>query len=135
MVATRKKPKVYMYEATLNNDVKEWIKSIEGCWAKKRLGTAGNRGMPDITGCVGPIRIEIEGKLPGNEPTKKQYAWLKIFAELGCITGWYDTFEKAQEIVIEQAKEHGYIIINEARRWKAINAKPKQRTHETNHVA
>lgn len=112
-----------MNEATLNKKVVDWINSLgPECWAYKRRGTAGNRGRPDVSGSICAIRVEIEGKLPGNTPTKKQAYELKKYKELGFITGWYDSFGGARELVIAQAARYGIVITREGRAWQAKRA-------------
>jgi hypothetical protein len=106
-----------MSEANLNKKVKDWINSIPGCWAYKRRGGPGNRGMPDISGCVGPVRVEIEGKLEGNEPTAKQTYFIELFKRQGCIAGWYTSLEQAQQIVSTEAAAHGFRIVQTGKKW------------------
>lgn len=102
-----------MKESTLNEKVKKWINSLPGGWAYKRLGSYGNRGMPDISGAIHGIRIEIEGKLPGNRPTPKQQHTIDTLAKADIITGWYTSLEEAQQLVIKQAAKRGiHISIN-----------------------
>jgi len=96
-----------MKETKLNKKVADWINTLPNGYAYKRLGYIHNKGQPDITGCIKGIRIEIEGKLPGNKPTPLQANRLKKWAAAGAITGVYDSFEKAQKIIIKGLKKHG----------------------------
>ena len=110
--------KLRVNEKTLVKKVVMWINSLGPmCYAYKRRGTAGNRGMPDVSGAIWGIRIELEGKLPGNAPTPKQLDFLSIFERTKCICGWFDNFELAQSIIIDQAFMHGIIIKRKGLGW------------------
>jgi len=82
----------------MNKKVAQWISKYG--WAHKRIATPGRAGEPDVTGCIFGIRIELEGKLPGEKPTKLQFAKLKRWEEAGAIAGWYTSLQEAQAIVI-----------------------------------
>lgn len=114
-----------MSENRLNRKVKDWINTIPGAWAYKRRGGVGNRGMPDISGCLFSIRIEMEGKLPGNKPTRLQQYFLDLFQKQGCISGWYTSFEEAQAILIEQALSHGIRIEKYGKIWHVVRLEEK----------
>ena len=99
-----------MKETKLNKKIADWINTIG--FAYKRLGYIHNKGQPDVTGCIQGIRIELEGKLPGNKPTPLQKSMLRKWKAAGAITGVYHSLEEAQEIVIKGLKEHGISIHN-----------------------
>lgn len=88
-----------MREVDLNKKVAEWI--CKYGYAHKRIATPGRSGEPDITGCIFGFRIELEGKLPGQEPTKLQYEKLRRWKNSGAITGWYTSLEQAKDIVLK----------------------------------
>ena len=94
-------------ESTLNKNFVKWLNGLTGCFAMKRLGQRGNRGQPDVTGCIFGIRIEMEGKIGYNKPTKIQKYWLKTWAKAGAITGVYWSLEEAKEIFIKGARDAG----------------------------
>lgn len=89
-----------MREVDLNKKVAKWICSLPDAWAYKRLASEGNRGQPDVTGCIKGIRIELEGKMPGGKETPLQKNRLEKWRKAGAITGIYYSFEEAREIVI-----------------------------------
>jgi hypothetical protein len=86
-------------ESDLNKKVVDWLNTIDGCFAKKRQGGPGNAGQPDVTGCINGIRIELEGKIGDNKPTKLQLKWLRKWSKAGAITGVYWSLSDAQQIV------------------------------------
>jgi len=88
-----------MNEATLNKKVVAWLKTLPNTHAYKRLGGHANKGEPDVTGCSHGIRIELEGKLPGNKVTPLQAKKLRNWEAAGAITGVYHSLEEAQQIV------------------------------------
>ena len=107
-----------MREAALNKKVKDWINTIPGAWAYKRLGSVGNKGMPDVSGHIRAVRIELEGKLPGEKPTPKQAYFIAKFQADGVIAGWYTSLEEAQQIVVTQAAWHGIHLEQVGRIWR-----------------
>jgi hypothetical protein len=86
-------------EASLNKNVVKWLNSLEECFAFKVHGSSHNPGHLDVSGCLGGIRIELEGKVGNNKPSKLQWKYIHIWEECGAITGWYNTLEGAKEIV------------------------------------
>lgn len=88
-----------MREVDMNKKVAQWISKYG--WAHKRIANPGRAGEPDVTGSILGFRIELEGKLPGQKPTKLQFAKLRKWEEAGAITGWYTSIEEAQAIVID----------------------------------
>lgn len=86
-------------EGPLNRAVVDWINSLPAGLAYKRKGGPANPGQLDVTGCLQGIRIELEGKIGDNVPTKIQNHYIKKWAEAGAVTGWYNTIEGAKKIV------------------------------------
>ena len=94
-------------ESTLNKNVVKWLNSLRLCKAYKRKGSAYNRGQADVSGCLCGIRIELEGKVGDNKPTKLQKHWLAKWHAAGAITGVYWSLDDAKMIIAEQAAERG----------------------------
>ena len=88
-----------MLEANLNKKAVEALNKMPGVFVKKRWSGPQQRGQPDITGICWGRRIEIEGKLPGNKPTKLQTHWLKTWEKYGAITGVYHSVTEAVALV------------------------------------
>ena len=91
-----------MKESTLNKSVVKWLNSLNGCHAYKRYGGPHNRGMPDITGCLHGIRLELEGKIGSNKPTKTQAYHLAKWKAAGAISNFFTSLDQAKEIVTTQ---------------------------------
>jgi hypothetical protein len=96
---TRNHGSIRPKESTLNKKVVDWLNSLPRCCAYKRKGGPANPGQLDVTGCLRGIRIEIEGKIEPNKPTRLQKHYIKKWAEAGAITGWYTSLEGAQDLV------------------------------------
>jgi len=85
-------------EKTITNKIIKYInKNYPNSEARKRLstGSTNNTGYPDITGSINGIRIEIEVKQPGCEPSKLQYSRLRKLKKLNIIAFWADSLESA----------------------------------------
>ena len=97
-------------EATLNKNVVTALNKLPGVFVKKRWAGPGQKGQVDITGiaCIEGlgVRIELEGKLPGEKPTRLQLYWLKKWEQYGAITGVYHTVEQAVAIVDAHIQHH-----------------------------
>ena len=86
-------------EVAMNKKVAEFISSLPGGLARKRYAGTGQRGQPDVTGCLGGRRIELEGKVYPNKPTKIQMVWLKRWAKAGALAGWYYDLDDVKEFL------------------------------------
>jgi hypothetical protein len=93
-------------EGPLNKKVVQWLNSLNQCCAYKRKGGPANPGQLDVTGCLKGIRIEIEGKVGNNRPTRLQQHYINKWAAAGAITGWYNSLEGAKELVRTGAAHH-----------------------------
>lgn len=74
---------------------------------KKRFVQFGESGMADLSG-IGPqgIRIEVEIKRMGEEPTPDQFAWLDFCRKAGAIAFWCwsldDCIDQARDCFLER---------------------------------
>ena len=93
-------------EADLNKKVVEYLNTIPGCFARKRLAMAGMQGQVDVTGCLNGIRIELEGKVGNNTPSKKQEEELDRWKKVGAITGVYWSVEDVKKILERHGNWH-----------------------------
>jgi len=98
-------------ESTLNKKVVDWLNSLDHCFAYKNKGGPSNPGHLDVSGCIHGIRIEIEGKVGNNKPTKLQWEYIATWRQTGAITGWYNSLDEAKRIVIEQASIKNILIV------------------------
>jgi len=80
-------------ESDLNANVVKYIKTLPRSFAKKRRAGPGQRGQPDVTGCIDGRRIEIEGKIWPNKPTDKQSQWLDRWERAGAVAFVYFSLE------------------------------------------
>lgn len=94
-----------MSEAIMNKKVADWLKTVPNGFGKKRHAGPGQKGEPDVTGAIGGLRVELEGKLPGNKPTPKQAQWLDIWTATGAVTGVFYSLEEAKEIIYRRFPE------------------------------
>lgn len=90
-------------EKSLVKKILAYLKSIPGCYARKRHGGAFNPGEPDITGCLEGWRLEFEVKLEGNPATPRQRAELRRWEAAGSITGVVHSVDEVKEVL----REHG----------------------------
>ena len=65
----------------------DMINHIPYCYAKKRIANLIKSGEPDVTGIINRIRLEIEYKKPGKNPTTLQQIQLDMWTDLGAIVG------------------------------------------------
>lgn len=86
-------------ENKMNSKVVKWLNTLPGCLAEKRPAQQGRKGRVDITGCINGIRLELEGKIGKNTPTKKQQYWLDKWASVGAITGVYRSIDDVRQIL------------------------------------
>jgi hypothetical protein len=63
------------------------INNIPNCRASKRIANLIKSGEPDVTGIINRIRLEIEYKVPGKNPTELQARELKKWDSLGAVSG------------------------------------------------
>jgi hypothetical protein len=109
----RKKPSATgarQKEGPLNKKVCDWLNNMRNCVCYKRAGGPANPGQLDLSGCLQGIRIELEGKIGNNKPTRLQKHYIAKWKSAGAITGWYNTFEAAKKLVIDQAAEYNIYI-------------------------
>jgi hypothetical protein len=86
-------------ESNLNKKVVNELNKIPKCLVYKRHAGPRRKGQADITGCINGIRIELEGKVGDNKPTRLQAHWLKKWKAYGAITGWFRSVDEALGIV------------------------------------
>jgi hypothetical protein len=95
-------------EAPVMKDCLQFLNLIPECraWRQNVGGTAfygvdgkrywvqfGQPGMSDISGILHGLRLEIEVKAPGNEPSDLQQAWLKFIRDRGGVAFWCDSLD------------------------------------------
>lgn len=59
-------------EKTIVKQILRALNDLPGCYARKRLASAGNVGEADITGCHKGRRFEFEVKTPDKDLQKLQ---------------------------------------------------------------
>jgi hypothetical protein len=59
----------------------------------------GRVGDPDIWGCAYGKMFLLEIKVPGRKPTRAQLNELRQWQRAGAVTGWFDTFDAAINLV------------------------------------
>lgn len=74
-------------EKHITNFCIDMINNIPNCFASKRIANLIKSGEPDVTGIVNRIRLEIEFKVPGKNPTELQARELKKWDTLWAICG------------------------------------------------
>ena len=74
-------------EKHITNFCIDMINAIPYCYATKRIANLVKSGEPDVTGIINRIRLEIEYKKPGKDPTPLQSKQLRMWTDLGAIVG------------------------------------------------
>ncbi|MBF0231849.1 MAG: hypothetical protein HQK65_02265 [Desulfamplus sp.] len=98
-------------EKQISNKIVKYLNDnhFDTTFVYKRLGSANNAGMPDITGCHNGIRVEIEVKNPYLDKgsveanlsiaSKKQQYYIKKFQQLGCYAGVATSIDQTLKIL------------------------------------
>lgn len=60
---------------------------------------AGQRGTPDILGCVAGRMVVIECKTANNDPTPAQHGKLRRWQDAGALAGWVRSVEHLQQLL------------------------------------
>ena len=79
--------KSLLSEKHITNFCINMINHMPYCYATKRIANLVRSGEPDVTGIINRIRLEIEYKKPGKNPTDLQKVHLEIWKDLGAIVG------------------------------------------------
>lgn len=91
--------KAKLSEKHITNFCIDLINNIPNCCAKKRIANLVKSGEPDVTGIVNRIRLEIEYKVPGKNPTELQARELSKWEELGAINGVSHSIQETIQIL------------------------------------
>lgn len=91
----------------MNADAAKEINKLPRTLCKKRHAGPGRKGEVDLTGCSHGYRIELEGKIYPNKPTRIQKHRMKKWGSAGAIVGVYFSKEEAVEIVLQGLKDRG----------------------------
>lgn len=126
-----KKPETPL-ESKVQADCLKWLNAQPHIWAWRRsVGTHqvgrgrfvryGQEGMSDVEGVVTVtitdamrlefdvgLRLEIEVKREGNQPTPKQAAWLAAHAGHGSIACWADSVAMLEHKLRQAFKRRGF---------------------------
>jgi hypothetical protein len=86
-------------ESTITKKCLKWVNTLPRTHCEKRAGGPNRKGKPDITGATHGIRIEIEMKAPGQNPTPIQMQHLTAWESIGCIAGWVDNLEEFKAMI------------------------------------
>lgn len=95
-------------EADIQKACIEWLNTLPGVkvWRQNTGGMSGKhngktwymkfgqKGQADITGIALGVRVEIEVKRPGKEPSDDQRDWLRIMGIHYGIAFWTDSIER-----------------------------------------
>lgn len=83
-------------EGRLSAAIVKRLNACPGVLVRKRHGSAfAVAGDPDITGCVRGRHLELEVKLPGEEPTVIQRKRLAEWTQAGAIAGVATSVDEA----------------------------------------
>jgi hypothetical protein len=85
-------------ETNLVNKVKSLItQKYGGRCIKIHPDIFGNKGEPDVIGCINGRFVGIECKADGERPRPLQMRKLELWREAGGIAFWVDSIEEAEE--------------------------------------
>jgi hypothetical protein len=87
------------YEKNISKAIVKALNQLQITKVWKRRAGPFEKGRADITGSCFGTRIEIEVKVPGNDPTPKQQAWIDDMKSNLCIAGCAHSVEEALAIV------------------------------------
>ena len=76
-----------------------WRRNVGAMQDEERFIRFGSPGQSDLWGIDSNAKHwEIEVKRPGNRPTPKQLAWLKMMSSRGCVAFWADSANIAERV-------------------------------------
>ena len=91
-----------IYESNIVKAVLRYLNKLPGCYAEKTWGgMMGNRGRPDITGCLNGRRLELEVKTPSGRLTPNQAAYLEKWNRAGAVTGVVTGVADTEMLLVE----------------------------------
>lgn len=95
-------------ESTIQKNILNWLNDLPFCRAVIYTAHAmGNRGHPDIYGCLAGRAFFIEVKQPGKEPTDQQAAEIRKWQKSGAIAGSATSVEEARLLLLPLLREFG----------------------------
>lgn len=56
-------------------------------------------GEPDVDACIEGRAVKVEVKVPGNTPTDRQYAVMRIWERSGALVGWVTSVDEVEELL------------------------------------
>lgn len=87
-------------ETKLTNKILKALNVIDNCRAEKMHATVYGKPKIDVFGAKDGKMFYFEVKTPGNEPTARQHATMKTWAdEAGILTFWTTSAEHAVRMV------------------------------------
>lgn len=86
-------------EGRLVKRIVDSINKLPQTYCEKQHGTPYGHCKLDVSGAVNGMRFELEVKIPGNKPTKRQLSTIKKWQKVGVLAGWADSVEEALEFL------------------------------------
>ena len=87
-------------EARLQRKIVEALNLLPNCYVEKIHGSQFGKQKLDLMGAKEGKMFLLEVKTPGNTPTKKQLATMRLWQEkAGVYTEWVDSVEKAVSLI------------------------------------
>lgn len=87
-------------ETSITEKALTWLNAQEDTFARKRhTGPMGTGGHPDIEGCSAGRSFQVEMKRPGEKPTPRQFAQMRVWQNAGALVGWACSVEHVRQIM------------------------------------
>lgn len=86
-------------EKRITNKILVALNALPQCRVKKRHASVMGESDLDIYGSYKGRAVFIEVKVPGEEPTKRQWKFIREWRETGAIAGYVTSTEEALALV------------------------------------
>lgn len=88
-------------EAKITKKIVDHINTLDDTKARARKVHQDrySGGEPDVDACVRTRAVKIEVKVPGNKPTDRQMAVMRLWERSGALTGWVTSVAETEELL------------------------------------
>lgn len=86
-------------EGRLVKKIVESLNKLPLTYCEKQHGSPYGHCKLDVSGAVNGKRFELEVKMPGNVPTKRQLSTIRKWQKVNVLAGWTDSVEDALKFI------------------------------------